>query len=191
MQKLSQEIQVRANSKTSERMKKLWDFDDFDDIYDDNNYEGEQQQQQRRDDDDNEKYNPTSHGSEEESESSYDRQEHKLWTNTNTRIHCESRKDITKQTLNDLTEMELFTKEMRKRIMQYGSNRVVGDDDERNKEGGQQKRGGNIDGEEEKDEGEEETGIEIVSCIYQLHNQVIVKKNLRMMDMANKLYHHT
>jgi len=30
--------------------------------------------------------------------------------------------------------MELFTKEMRKRIMKYGSNPVVGDD-ERNKEG--------------------------------------------------------
>ena len=46
-------------------MKKLWDFDDFDDIYDDNNYEGEkqqqQQQQQRRDDDDNEKYNTIQH----------------------------------------------------------------------------------------------------------------------------------
>ena len=153
MQKLSQEIQVRANSKTSERMKKLWDFDDFDDIYDDNNYEGEEeQQQQRRDDDDNEKYNPTSHGSEEESESSYDRQEHKLWTNT--RIRCKSRKDITKQTLNDLTEMELFTKEMRKRIMQYGRYQVVGDDERNKAEGGQQ-RGGNIDG-EEKDAGEEE-----------------------------------
>ena len=157
-----QEIQVRANSKTSERMKKLWDFDDFDDIlYDDNNnYEGEEQC--RDDDDDIEKYNPTfSHGSEEESESSYDRK-HKLWTNS--RVRRESRKDITKETLNDLTEMELFTKEMRKRIMQYGCNRVVGDDERNNKEGGgqQKKRGGNMDGEEEKDAGEEEeTGIEI------------------------------